>query len=45
MWSTFMKVISLEEVLELLLCVAGGDDPVTEIEVESTRRKLGNLKS
>lgn len=30
----------MEEVLELLLCVAGGDDPVTEIEVESTRRKL-----
>lgn len=40
-----LKTFSLDEVLELLFCVAGGDEPVAEIEVESTRRKLGNLKS
>ena len=40
-----LKAFSLDEVLELLFCVAGGGEPVAEIEVESTRRKLGNLKS
>ena len=45
MWSTFLKAFSLDEVLKLFFCVAGEGEPVAEIEVESTRRKLGNLKS
>jgi hypothetical protein len=44
MWSTFLKAFSLDEILELLFCIASRDEPITEIEVESTRRKLGNLK-
>lgn len=45
MWSTFLKAFSLDEVLELLFCVASGDEPIAEIEIENPRRKLGNLKS